>query len=263
MRKDMIFLKLGGSLITDKAQTETALTDRISFLLEDLKTYQLEHPHTMLLLGHGSGSFGHHAAAKHKTRDGIYDAAGRDGFMEVWRSARKLNEIILDIGQHLGLRLVAFPPSAGLLSADRIVQSWEVEPIYRAMDAGLIPVVYGDVVFDQVLGGTIFSTEELFSHLADKFSPDRVLLAGLEAAVYADFPNNTQPIQHIGKDQALDDSLRASAHADVTGGMRSKVLQMQALCRHSNNCQVEIFTAQAPGELLCTLNGLHSGTIIS
>ncbi len=42
------------------------------------------------------------------------------------------------------------------------VESWNLAPITKALRSGLIPVVYGDVVFDQDLGGTILSTEELF-----------------------------------------------------------------------------------------------------
>lgn len=55
-----------------------------------------------------------------------------------------------------------------------------------ALANGILPVVYGDVVFDEVRGGTILSTEDLFQHLAHQLHPERVLLAGLEAGVWAD-----------------------------------------------------------------------------
>ncbi|MGI6258719.1 MAG: isopentenyl phosphate kinase [Anaerolineaceae bacterium] len=263
MNKELIFLKLGGSLITDKSQTETPLKDRIHMLLSELLSYRNEHANTQILLGHGSGSYGHHAAARYGTRNGVRDKYGWNGFVEVWRSARKLNEIVLSIGQQVNLPLISFPPSATIMAQGQQVETWNLAPITKALQSGIIPVVYGDVVFDQDLGGTILSTEELFYHLAAHLKPDRVLLAGIEKAVFADFPANQNPIRHIGKDAPLHNFLQGSQNQDVTGGMRSKVSQMQALCRQSNVCQVEIFPATDTGDLLLALNGQHSGTIIS
>jgi len=263
MNNQLLFLKLGGSLITDKSKTETPLEGRIRMLLSELLTYQNEHPATQILLGHGSGSYGHHAAAKYGTRNGVKDKYGWTGFVEVWRSARRLNEIVLSIGQEIGLSLISFPPSATIMARGQKVETWNLAPIIKVLRSGLIPVVYGDVVFDQELGGTILSTEELFYHLAAHLNPDRVLLAGNEKAVFADFPANQKAIRHIDKNAPLDDFLQGSQNQDVTGGMRSKVSQMQALCRQSEACQVEIFRATDANELLQALKGQHSGTIIS
>ena len=37
-------------------------------------------------------------------------------------------------------------------------------------------MIYGDVVFDRLLGGTILSTEDLFAHLAAHLQPARLLV---------------------------------------------------------------------------------------
>ena len=158
--------------------------------------------------------------------------------------------------------LLSFPPSASLLASGKQIVSWDIQPLQKALAAGLISVVYGDVVFDEELGGTIFSTEELFFHLASRLRPSRVLLAGKEVAVFADYPANQAPVRNLDKNAPLEDFLKKSESQDVTGGMRSKVAEMQALCRQTG-ARVEIFAANHPGELLSALNGLHSGTIIS
>ncbi len=263
MNSQLIFLKLGGSLITDKAKAETALPDLIFTLLSDLKQFVLENPDQKVLLGHGSGSFGHHAAAKYRTRDGVSNQEEWHGFVEVWHSARKLNQIVLETGRQAGLDLIAFPPSASILLENKKVISWNLEPLKKALQADLIPLIYGDVVFDKQLGGTILSTEELFAHLAKELKPARILLAGKEAAVFADFPQNRNPIRHIDKDAKLEASLQNSQNQDVTGGMRAKVEEMQALCRAIPGIQIEIFHAEAKNDLHNALIGRHSGTIIS
>ena len=105
-----LFLKLGGSLITDKGKAETALPELILSLLSDFKRYLDQNPDQKVLLGHGSGSFGHHTAAKHNTRAGVCSPAEWQGFRQVWESARKLNQIVLDLGRQAGLELISFPP---------------------------------------------------------------------------------------------------------------------------------------------------------
>ena len=263
MNEKLIFLKLGGSLITDKAKAETALPELIFTLLSDLKQFLLENPDQKLVLGHGSGSFGHHAAAKYQTRDGVGHRDEWHGFAEVWQSARKLSQIVLETGRQTGLDLIAFPPSSNILLENKKLKSWNLEPLKMALQNNLIPLIYGDVVFDEKLGGTILSTEELFAHLAKELKPARILLAGKEAAVFADFPKNQSPIHHIDKDAKLEASLQTSQNQDVTGGMRAKVEEMQALCRAIPGIRIEIFHAAAKNDLHNALIGRHSGTIIS
>ena len=259
----LIFLKFGGSLITDKNQTETARIDVLQFLLSDLKQYMDENPQIRVLIGHGSGSFGHHAAAKYQTQLGVSSEEDWLGFQEVWTSARRLNSIFIEQATKARLPVMSFPPSASLISSGHKVKTWDIQPIQQTLEANLIPVVYGDVVFDEQIGGTIFSTEELFFHLAQFLHPSKILLAGLEEAVYQDFPDNQLPLRHISKDEATDSFIKPSQFQDVTGGMRSKVEQMQKLCRENPGTQIEIFSARKEGDLLQALNGQHSGTIIS
>ena len=61
----------------------------------------------------------------------------------------------------------------------------------------MIPLVNGDTIFDDQRGGTILSTEDLFIYLARQLHPERILLAGLEEGVWADYPACTQLIGEI------------------------------------------------------------------
>ena len=73
-RIDTIFLKLGGSLITDKTQVETVRADVLTRLAAEIAQARRENTALRLVLGHGSGSFGHVAAARRGTRQGVADA---------------------------------------------------------------------------------------------------------------------------------------------------------------------------------------------
>ena len=68
---ETIFLKLGGSLITDKTKVERVRHDVLTRLVEEVAQARRDHPALRLVLGQGSGSFGHVAAARHGTRQGV------------------------------------------------------------------------------------------------------------------------------------------------------------------------------------------------
>lgn len=260
----LYFLKLGGSLITDKNKAHTARLDTLKRLSDEIASALNLRTDLQLLIGHGSGSFGHVPGQKHRTRQGVQSADQWWGFVEVYREARALNQIVLESLLEAGLPVIAFPPSAGVIAANGEVASWEIQPIQAALATGLIPLVNGDVIFDTSRGGTILSTEELFEYLALKLTPQRILLAGIEAGVWQDFPENKHLLETITSESYNGESskLAGSAATDVTGGMRMKVESMVALARRIPGLQAAIFSGEEPGLLYQALLGDLPGTCI-
>ncbi len=276
--KELVFVKLGGSLITDKTKPYTPLLDVMDDLaLQIVSTLQTQ-PNLRLVIGHGAGSFGHVAASEYKTRAGYPRSSPlihreRDetedsywkGFAEVWYQASALNHYVMDALHKAGLRTIALPPSANVIASDGQVSVWETTPIRMALAAGIVPVIFGDVVFDEVRGGTILSTETLFNYLVKALSPERILLAGLEDAVWADFPARTRRIERITP-STFDDikhGVGKSAAADVTGGMEAKVKEMLNLAQSNPGLKIQIFSGLEPGNLARALLGETLGTEIS
>ncbi|MFN3762874.1 MAG: hypothetical protein ACK4WK_06715, partial [Anaerolineae bacterium] len=68
---ERVFLKLGGSLITDKSSPYTPRPEVIRRLAEEVREALEARPDLELVVGHGSGSFGHAAAAPYGTRQGV------------------------------------------------------------------------------------------------------------------------------------------------------------------------------------------------
>jgi isopentenyl phosphate kinase len=134
-----------------------------------------------------------------------------------------------------------------------------------ALASGIVPVIFGDTVFDEVRGGTILSTEDLFMYLAGALQPNRILLAGLEAAVWEDFPARTKKVEKITpvSFNEIKAGVGKSAAADVTGGMESKVQQMLELVEAHPDLTVQIFSSDQPGNLVRALSGETLGTLIT
>jgi isopentenyl phosphate kinase len=263
--EEVIFLKLGGSLITDKNQPHTARLEVIHRLVQEIKKALKDNTGLQLLIGHGSGSFGHVPGKKYNTRKGVNSESQWLGFVEVWHEARALTQILLEAFRHANLPVIAFPPSAAAISSNGAIQQWNYQPISMALQNGIIPLINGDVLFDLEIGGTILSTEDLFETLALHLKPEKILLAGIETGVWKDFPQNTELIKHINsisysQNQGL---IGKSKSIDVTGGMQEKVKILLRIIKHIPDCQGMIFSGMIPGNILSALGGNVIGTVVS
>ena len=152
-----------------------------------------------------------------------------------------------------------------MIASEGTVSVWENTPIRMALASGIVPVIFGDTVFDEIRGGTILSTEDLFTALTRALHPERILLAGIEAAVWEDFPARTRKVDKITPQSfnEIKAGVGKSAAADVTGGMESKVKQMLALIEENPELSVQIFSGAEPGNIARALNGEVLGTLIA
>ena len=85
--RPLIFLKLGGSLITDKQRPRTPRPEVLSRLAGEIGRALKAQPKISLVLGNGAGSFGHVTAKKYGTRQGVRTEQEWKGFAEIWREA--------------------------------------------------------------------------------------------------------------------------------------------------------------------------------
>jgi len=277
--KELVLLKLGGSLITDKTQPYTPRLDVMENLALQIKTALQSRPSLRIIIGHGAGSFGHVPASEYHTRDGLPPRATqlmhreRDeteenywkGFAEVWYQASALNRYVMKSLHKAEVRTMSISPASSVIASNGNVTIWEMTPIRMALSGGIVPVIHGDVVFDEVRGGTILSTEDLFMHLARALNPERLLLAGLEAGVWTDFPARTKLVEKITSRnfEEVKAGVGKAAGADVTGGMESKVKQMLDLVQEVPEMTVQIFAGEGAGNLLRALTGETMGTMIT
>src|SRR5271157_4577221 len=123
---ELVFLKLGGSLITDKTQPYTVRLDKLSALAKEIHSALFSTPNLRLVLGHGSGSFGHYAVKEHWTPlvpsghspqiQRIWGEQERDGFAEVWYRASQLNRYVIEALRQADIPAMAIQPSASIVS---------------------------------------------------------------------------------------------------------------------------------------------------
>jgi isopentenyl phosphate kinase len=266
----LVFAKLGGAVITDKAQPETARPEVIARLAGEIASALAGRPGLRLVLGHGSGSFGHVLARRYGTRQGVRSAADWRGFAEVAAVAARLNRLVAETLLAAGVPVWSLQPSASAHCRDGELVSLATTPVERALAQGLVPLVYGDVALDEVQGGTIISTEQILTYLARWLRPAQLVLVSAVDGVFEGDPlvdPAAKPIPEIAVSNwtAVQAALGGSHATDVTGGMRAKVEEMVSLVRELPELTVRIISGERSGALeTALLNPAKSsgGTVI-
>jgi isopentenyl phosphate kinase len=250
----LVFVKLGGSLITDK-QVENSFRELVvKQLAEEVRTALNINPDLKILLGHGSGSFGHFAASHHRTADSVSTSEEWRAFAHVANTAAELNYFVTRAFETTGVPIWRIQPSASASCRDAMIMNLEHAPINAALTHNLVPLVYGDVALDSVRGGTIISTEKIFFHLAQHFPVDQIFLLGEVEGV---LDGNHDLIPEITPQlyPGIKSALSGSAGVDVTGGMETKVSDMLALVKIKPGLSIRIFDGSQHGLLEQTLLG--------
>ncbi len=248
----MLFLKLGGSLITDKTGVEAVRPDVLTRLADEIAQARAGKSDLRLLIGHGGGSFGHVAAARHNTRLGVQTADHWHSFAEVHAAMARLNRLVVEALLAVGVPALSLQPSALVRCENGRIITINTAAIQSALDAGLVPVIYGDVAFDVSRGGTIISTEEIMAALVGDLQPLWLLLAGVTDGVLDEAGQLIPIITPVNMPQ-IEAALGGSHGTDVTGGMASKVRGMLALTEQQPMLQVRIFSglvAETVGRVL-------------
>ncbi len=244
----LYFFKLGGSRITDKSLEQAIRPETLVRLANEIASALATRPKLRLVIGHGSGSFGHTEAKKYGTRQGVHTPEDWRGFADVAHVAAKLNRYVLDALRTAGVAALNCQPSASAVARDTVIESLVLTPIQNALDHGLVPLVMGDVAVDERRGGTIISTEDVFRYLAQALKPDQILLAGIERGVLTAWPDgDIIPMINTANIESVRSVLHGSHAADVTGGMESKVLEMLAQAQSMPGLAIRIFSGDEPG----------------
>lgn len=237
MKKELLLIKLGGSLITDKSLAYTAKPAVIRRLGTEIKRALGQKKDLKLILAHGSGSFGHVPAMKYGTATGFTDDRGRFGACITHDVAARINRIVIKELLQIGLPVVSVPPSAIFVTKSGKITSKFLEPILILLDRGVIPVLYGDVIWDEKQGSAIFSGETSLKIVAEEliqkgWKITRDVQCGIEDGV---LDQNGKVISVITpvKFTKLHQAIGGSKSLDVTGGMLHKVKEGLEMAKHS------------------------------
>ncbi len=256
MTRQVLYLKMGGSLITDKKVAYKPLLNNIQNIADIIKT--INQP---MIIAHGSGSFGHTSAKKY---GGLKSYSSRIGIAKVSRDASAINNIVVDELLKNDLPVVSFRPQSFLLANEGRLKQGFFKPILESLKQGLIPIIYGDVIWDKSWQSTIFSGEKILYELAkylikQNYEVNAVIqLSDVDGVMSSD----GKIIKEITNSnwRTIKQYIYPLNVTDVTGGMTHKIEQALKATRY--NISTYIINGKDKSLEMLLNKTLNSGTLI-
>jgi isopentenyl phosphate kinase len=243
-----VLVKLGGSLLTDKARDMTLREEVAKRVVGEVA--QARRPVVLL---HGAGSFGHPFVKRFGIGAPPFDAAKRVGVSQTLAGVAYLAAEVLGLAQEAGLRTVPVPLHLEALKRGALPKS-VADTAQDLLDDGFTPVLHGTLVRDDDLGWRVLSADEALAQLAARLKPALCVFAtdvdGVHARDPKQFPD--APLLPVVKGTAAPAGGKGGAGSDVTGRMEGKLLHARAAARHAPTLLVN---GLAPGRLLAALQG--------
>lgn len=252
----MIIIKAGGSAITDKKRPFSVKEDALATLSRELSNSNEE-----VVICHGGGSFGHPLAKKHNVSGHISSSEQLQGVSKINIAMRRLSNIFSDALEKGGCRPFVLQSSA-IMQADKgRITKFDCELIGNIARKGFIPILYGDVVYDDSFSFSIISGDQIMRRLAQCFPDSRAIFLADVNGIYTSDPKLDKNANHI-REIRFDDipSIDAGTADDMTGGMKGKLDEIM----HFKGYVSEIIITELgrEGSLSMALKGGNPGTRI-
>ena len=252
-------LKVGGSVLTKKDAESAANMERIRGISEEIALWWNNSKRLILVLG--AGSFGHPFAEKYDLNEEVPHKSPI-GFSETTASMRKLSIIVAEELIALDVPIFPLQPSCFFLLKEGRIFRGDSSIVLHALDRGLLPLLWGDVVMDTEHTYRILSGDQIMSYFYENLPSDRMLFGTNVDGILAEEGTN-----HVI--ERLEDSdfsfikevAGGSRCVDVTGGMKGKLLEIWKTQKRP--LEALIFNASIEGNISKALMGQKIGTRIT
>lgn len=229
-------IKIGGSVITDRAHENGFNEEAMGRLAQELRPHQKGS-----IVVHGTGLVGKPPAVEHGyVDDGIIGSDRSLLALTIKSQLRELNQRV--VATLLSARVPALPFDVAHCfnqSMDDLGPGGVGEMLRRTLECGLVPVFYGDLMPRSDGRFQVFSSDTIVLILARTFRPDQVLFLSNVDGVYArrssgEDGEEDQVLRQLTPESIEQVRESTSDGQDVSGGMPKKVacaLEASHYCR--------------------------------
>lgn len=260
--KELIILKLGGSVITDRHSKIPKINLKDMERVSEEISLVYDPQEISLILIHGAGSYGHNIVKKTEINKGIKTNEQLRDFAETQRLQNELNCIFTKHLIEKGLPAIPCQASASAIIESGKLINMSISAIKGFLKIGLIPVLYGVPAYDIIQKCSILSGDQIAPYLAVKLKAKKIIYLTDTNGVFVSDPHkdpNAKLIREINfkNINQVKEFLKGSAVCDVTGGMLGKIVNLIG-----TNIESQILSIFPPGNIIRAIKGEKIGTII-
>jgi len=249
--KNIIILKLGGGLLTDKNKPFSIREEVVESAIR-----QVIKANEKLILIHGGGSFGHPLAKKYSISQGLDNSIPNQilGVAQTHHSMNRFNTYLINQFLEQEYPVLSIQASSIFIKDSEVTSTKSLDVIETALDLNLMPILYGDIILDKQGSFSIISGDQIILALCQNlkdYNISKVVFAMESEGLYIVDKKNSENCKLVTECYSNElDSLNLAdlgQKIDVTGGIKSKLDFIRTICK-----------SKIPVQLI---NGLTEGNI--
>lgn len=232
--KEIILLKLGGSLLTDKIKPFSIREDVVKKAVQQVIDANIK-----LIIIHGGGSFGHPHAKKYSITKGLDQSIPDQifGLAETHQSMNKFNSYLINSFLEKKYPVLSIQSSSIFIKDSSDILTHSIDIIETALDLNMLPILYGDIILDKIGSFSIISGDQIILELGKnlkKYIISKVIFTmeidGLYIIDEID-PDNNVLVEQCKAGELDNLKLANLGHKiDVTGGIKGKLEAIKKIC---------------------------------
>lgn len=220
----MKILKLGGSFITKKSGYREVDSQNLQKAAKAVSSIWKKGIHDFILV-HGAGSFGHPLVLRYGINNGIRTDAQKKGYADTHASCVELSNYVVRALTDEGVPAISLPPAEIVVQKNKRIAKFDTKKVYDCLKNGSLPILFGDMVPDSELFGSVCSGDQIISYLG-KDAEFIVLATNVDGVL----DDNGAVIPKItpANFSEIKKHLKKTA-GDVTGAMEGKLKEIMCL----------------------------------
>ncbi len=246
--EDILVLKLGGSLLTDKSTPFKLKADVIERVATEIKECIDLTLIKNLVIVHGVGSFGHPPVLQYNLHKGFKDKDQLISMSKTQQIVNKLRKAIASKFIDKGIPINVMHASSMVVGNKMVITDHTFESLKGFLSLGMVPLIGGDMMYDSSMGFSVCSGDQLAVLLSHVLNAERLMFATDVLGVYDQDPQLGTKAQLL-KELNINDldnvlkNLDGSSKADASGRMQGKLLSLvPTIDRIKKGFKVAIFS---------------------
>jgi len=189
---EIVLLKLGGSLLTDKDKPFSIREDVVKSAIQ-----QIIDANKQLILIHGGGSFGHPLAKEYSISSGINSSIPHQilGLTKTHQSMNNFNSYLINLFLEKNYPALSIQASSIFIKDSLKISTQSIDIIETTLDLNILPILYGDIILDKQGSFSIISGDQIIFELCEnlkKYQISKVIFVMETDGIYINDEDSKQ-----------------------------------------------------------------------
>ena len=259
--EDIVIIKLGGSLLTDKLTPYKLREEVIEAVAAEIKEcIDLELIKNLVIV-HGVGSFGHPPVLEYKLHKGFKNKDQLISMSKTQQIVNSFRNTIATTFLEEGVPINLMHASSMVVGDKMVISDYAFESLKGFLSLGMIPLIGGDMMYDKGMGFSVCSGDQIAVVLSRVLRTKHLIFATDVPGVFDKDPKlgeNAQLLKeiNINEIEQLLSKTNNTTKTDASGKMWGKLLSLASIKEQmQEGLEVAILSMNKKGVLKNYLKG--------